>query len=97
MDRCDELARTLDVLRDQGDGFPTVVVDNASQDGTPEMVRREHPEVELVHLPVNLAAAGPGLKRRGRSELTAILPRAPQGDGLLTLSSCGIITSTINR
>jgi GT2 family glycosyltransferase len=58
MDRCDELARTLDVLRDQGDGFPTVVVDNASQDGTPEMVRREHPEVELVHLPVNLAAAG---------------------------------------
>lgn len=36
----------------------TVVIDNASTDGTPEMVRAEHPRVELIRMPENLGGAG---------------------------------------
>lgn len=35
-----------------------VVVDNASTDGTPDLVARAHPEVELVRSPRNLGFAG---------------------------------------
>jgi GT2 family glycosyltransferase len=47
----------------------TIVVDNASTDGTAEWVRAAHPEVELVELPRNIgvAAREEGLRRaRGR-------------------------------
>jgi GT2 family glycosyltransferase len=43
-----------------------LVVDNASSDGTPRMVREEHPDVELVALEVNGGASGgfhEGLRR----------------------------------
>lgn len=35
-----------------------LVVDNASTDGTAELVRREHPEVDLLALPTNEGGAG---------------------------------------
>ena len=35
-----------------------IVVDNASRDGSPELVRREFPEVELIQAPANLGYAG---------------------------------------
>ena len=35
-----------------------VVVDNASSDGTPDMVRDEHPEAELIASEVNMGGAG---------------------------------------
>jgi rhamnopyranosyl-N-acetylglucosaminyl-diphospho-decaprenol beta-1,3/1,4-galactofuranosyltransferase len=35
-----------------------IVVDNACSDGTAEMVRAEHPGVELIRLPVNLGSSG---------------------------------------
>jgi rhamnopyranosyl-N-acetylglucosaminyl-diphospho-decaprenol beta-1,3/1,4-galactofuranosyltransferase len=43
-----------------------LVVDNASTDGTPQMVREEHPDLELVALEVNGGASGgfhEGLRR----------------------------------
>lgn len=39
-------------------GLPTVVVDNASGDGTAEHVRLRHPEVTLVAADINLGFAG---------------------------------------
>jgi rhamnopyranosyl-N-acetylglucosaminyl-diphospho-decaprenol beta-1,3/1,4-galactofuranosyltransferase len=35
-----------------------LVIDNDSSDGTPEMVREEHPATELVRLPENVGGAG---------------------------------------
>src|SRR3954469_22083387 len=35
-----------------------LVIDNKSSDGTPDMVRAEHPGVELVELPENRGGAG---------------------------------------
>jgi GT2 family glycosyltransferase len=49
--RWPELRRTL--ARHRG---PVIVVDNASDDGTPELVRRHFPDVELVALPRNQGA-----------------------------------------
>jgi GT2 family glycosyltransferase len=45
-------------LRDSGIGYTIVVVDNASSDGTPAMLRAEHPEVELIESGRNLGFAG---------------------------------------
>ena len=50
-DRRGSLLRTLGRL-----DHPVTVVDNASGDGTAEAVRREHPDVDLVQLPVNAGA-----------------------------------------
>jgi GT2 family glycosyltransferase len=50
-DRWPELRGTLP--RHRG---PVIVVDNASRDGTPELVRRHFPDVEVVALPGNLGA-----------------------------------------
>lgn len=56
--RRDALRRALQAARGQGaPGLEIIVVDNASTDGSAEMVRREFPDMRLVRLPENLGAA----------------------------------------
>ncbi len=57
--RRDDLRAALESVRAQ-DHPPvsTLVVDNASEDGSPEMLAREFPEVEVVRLGENLGMAG---------------------------------------
>lgn len=52
-----------------------VVVDNGSRDGSVELVRREHPDVDLVALPRNHGYAGAANRglTRARGDLVAIL------------------------
>ena len=56
--RAADLANTLRRLRPLPETARLVVVDNASVDGTADIVRRDFPDVELVRLPVNAGAAG---------------------------------------
>jgi GT2 family glycosyltransferase len=66
-DRWPELRVTLG--RHRG---PVIVVDNASQDGTPDLVRRHFPDVELVALPANLGAVARNVGvRRSRTPYVA--------------------------
>jgi GT2 family glycosyltransferase len=72
-DRANELRVTLTALREEldypADRLEVIVVDNASGDGTAEMVREEFPAVELIVNAANIGIAGwnAGLKRgRGR-------------------------------
>ena len=59
---CDLLRRCLESvhasLAGSGIDYTIVVVDNASSDGTPAMVRAEHPEVQLLEPGRNLGFAG---------------------------------------
>jgi GT2 family glycosyltransferase len=56
--RRDALRRALEAARDQRGGVLEIIaVDNASTDGSAEMVRDEFPDVRLVQLPDNLGAA----------------------------------------
>jgi GT2 family glycosyltransferase len=49
----------LDSLRAQTfQGFETIVVDNASTDGTVSLIQQDYPEVRLVTLPTNRGFAG---------------------------------------
>jgi N-acetylglucosaminyl-diphospho-decaprenol L-rhamnosyltransferase len=50
----DLLARCLSALRTDPSPKRVIVVDNASGDGTAEVVRSEHPEATLVELPDNV-------------------------------------------
>jgi GT2 family glycosyltransferase len=52
--RCIESVKASDWLLDR---LEIVVVDNASHDGSPEAVEREHPDVRLVRTPRNLGYA----------------------------------------
>jgi GT2 family glycosyltransferase len=56
-DRSERLLGTLAKLRELSGCPPTVVVDNASSDGTAGVVRQSYPEVAVVELPRNLEAA----------------------------------------
>ena len=57
--RSDLLRRTLaSVAAQKGVEVEVIVVDNASTDGTPEMVESSFPEVVLVRNPVNLGIRG---------------------------------------
>lgn len=51
--RCAELSKTLTSLHKQDRDFELVVVDNASTDDTPEMVRKHWPEARLIELQSN--------------------------------------------
>src|SRR5262245_30272693 len=56
--RADTLA-CLASLRDlRYPAHEVLVVDNASTDGSPEAIRRAHPEVSLIENPENLGYAG---------------------------------------
>ena len=56
--RRDALRRALEAARDQRHALLDVIaVDNASTDGSAEMVRDEFPDVRLVRLPENIGAA----------------------------------------
>jgi N-acetylglucosaminyl-diphospho-decaprenol L-rhamnosyltransferase len=62
----DELARCLSAIADNaGVATETILVDNASTDGTVAWARRAHPDVEVVELERNrgLAAREHGLRR----------------------------------
>ena len=56
--RAADLARTLERMRELPAGARLVVVDNASADGTAEMVGERFPWIELVRLDANVGAAG---------------------------------------
>lgn len=55
--RRDALRRALEAARAQNYPVEILAVDNASTDGSAEMVRDEFPDVRLVRLPENIAAA----------------------------------------
>jgi N-acetylglucosaminyl-diphospho-decaprenol L-rhamnosyltransferase len=56
--RRDELRQTLDRLLGYAGARELVVVDNASDDGTADLVRRRHPDVRLMRLEENAGAHG---------------------------------------
>jgi GT2 family glycosyltransferase len=55
--RARSLVRTLEKLETLPDRPAILVVDNASSDRTDEIVRRRHPDVEVIRLPENHGAA----------------------------------------
>ena len=55
--RREALRRCLEAARSQRYPLEILVVDNASTDGSPDMVRDEFPDVRLVRLPQNIATA----------------------------------------
>ncbi|GAA2247831.1 glycosyl transferase [Streptomyces ruber] len=55
-DRRDSLAHTLDRLRALPERPAVLVADNASTDGTRDMIARHHPEVRVLALPLNRGA-----------------------------------------
>jgi GT2 family glycosyltransferase len=63
-DRRDEARRTLGKFTALPERIKLTVVDNASRDGTAEMVRREFPSVDLVRVGRNLGAVARNLAVR---------------------------------
>ena len=57
--RCDELRITLTKVFEQSyKEIELIVVDNASTDGSPEMVEKEFPQVNIIKLKKNIGIAG---------------------------------------
>lgn len=56
--RVEEVTRTVERMRALPEWWPIVVVDNASTDGTPTVLKRRFPELEIIALSSNLGAAG---------------------------------------
>ena len=56
---CETLRRCLQILRDTSHdvSYETIVIDNASRDGSAEMVAAEFPEVKLIRSSENLGFA----------------------------------------
>ena len=84
----DMLRECLDSLRSHGPSCPmrVTVVDNASDDGTPEMVSASYPEVDLIASPSNLgfaAATNLGARRGDAPYLLALNPDTAVTDGAL--------------
>jgi N-acetylglucosaminyl-diphospho-decaprenol L-rhamnosyltransferase len=82
------LRRCLDSLRAHPPAVPmrVVVVDNASGDGTAEMLRGEYPEVEVIASPINLgfaAATNLGARRGRYPYLLALNPDTAVDPGAL--------------
>jgi N-acetylglucosaminyl-diphospho-decaprenol L-rhamnosyltransferase len=78
----EELERCFDSIERHAElPVETILVDNASTDGTADWVRRAHPQVQLVELPENVgvAARDQGL-RRAQAEYTMFL----DSDAMLT-------------
>jgi GT2 family glycosyltransferase len=70
--RLGPLLRTLERLTALPERPPIVVVDNGSDDGTPDAVLERFPDVELVRLPDNRGAAGRNVGvHQARTELVA--------------------------
>jgi GT2 family glycosyltransferase len=71
--RLAELRRTLQRLAALPERPPVIVVDNASDDGTPDMVRREFPTAGLIALRRNLGACARNVgARAARTPLIAL-------------------------
>jgi N-acetylglucosaminyl-diphospho-decaprenol L-rhamnosyltransferase len=71
----DLLARCLSALRADPSPKRVIVVDNASGDGTAELVRSEHPEAALIEMPENVGfgrAVNAGV-RAGEGEAIVLL------------------------
>lgn len=80
---CDLLRRCLQtVFASQGEfNYKVIVVDNASTDGSPEMVAREFPQVELIVNPVNTgypAGNNIGLRALGFNDKGDVKADAPR-------------------
>jgi GT2 family glycosyltransferase len=91
----EELERCFDsVERHAGVPVETILVDNASTDGTRDWVRGAHPEVTLVELPENLgvAARDQGL-RRAQGEYTMFL----DSDAFLTEGALPLMVEAMDR
>src|SRR4051812_42666765 len=51
-----DVVKTLSRIYDSPERVPIVVVDNASTDGTPALIKKHYPEVRLIALPKNRGA-----------------------------------------
>src|SRR5829696_2296741 len=77
-------------LAGAGIDYTIVVVDNASSDGTPAMLRAEHPAVLLLEAGRNLGFAGGNnlaLRRVLSSEFSVLSSDAPEKSKLKTQNS----------
>src|SRR4029450_2501256 len=77
-------------LAGSGIDYTIVIVDNGSSDGTPAMLRGEHPEVLLLEAGRNLGFAGGNnlaLRRVLSSEFSVLSSEAPDNSKLKTQNS----------